>query len=177
MLASLNQSTLLFLHTFAISNAFFADVVIFFAEWFPFLVIGSVVLYELYAQDKEHKIIGAVIRTLLPAVFAWLFVVLIKYVHPMPRPFAFDPSIIPLINVPDPFGSFPSGHASAFGALAGAMLGNRFHGWKWYLLAAVIISTARIAVGVHWPVDVIFGLTLGFLGGFLIARPLAMIKW
>ncbi len=176
MLASLNLSLLLAFYGVATSSIFFTDLAIFFAEWFPFIVIGSVVIYEVFARDHDHEIIPSIVRTLLPALIAWFVVMLIKYVHPEGRPFTGDLGLVPLVNVSDPFGSFPSGHAAAFGALAGAMLGNKFHAWKWYLLAAVLIALARVAVGVHWPLDIIVGLFFGFFVGFFVARPLQMIK-
>lgn len=176
MFASLNLSMLLAFYSAATSNIFITDLVMFFAEWFPYIVIGSVVLYEVFASDHEHEIIPSIIRTLLPALIAWFVVMLIKYVFPAGRPFTGDLGLVPLVSVSDPFGSFPSGHAAAFGALAGAMLGNKFHAWKWYLLAALLIALARVAAGVHWPVDVIAGLAFGFFVGFFVARPLQMIK-
>ena len=176
MLESANLSILLAFYAFATTNVFFSDLAIFFAEWFPFLVIGSVVVYEVFSRDNEHEIIPSIIRTLLPALLAWFVVVLIKYAYPVGRPFTGDLGVVSLVSVDDPFGSFPSGHATAFGALAGAMLVNKFHAWKWYLLAAVIIAIARVAVGVHWPVDVIVGLGFGFFIGFFVARPLQMMS-
>lgn len=176
MLASFNHDILFVLNNLSHSSLFAGDLAVFFAEWFPFLVIGSVIIYELFAQDKDHEIVPSIVRTLLPSLLAWFVAVLIKFVYPMGRPFAGNLDISPLITVPDPFGSFPSAHAMVFGALAGAMLGNRFHAWKWYFLSAIIIALGRIAVGVHWPTDVIVGLALGFLLGFLVARPLQMMK-
>lgn len=176
MLASLNHDILFAISAVVHWNPLLEDLAVFFAEWFPFLVIGSVIVYELFAQDKDHEIVPSIVRTLLPSLIAWFAASLIKFTHPAGRPFAGNLDITPLVTVPDPFGSFPSAHAMVFGALAGAMLGNRFHAWRWYLLSAVIIAVARVAVGVHFPTDVIVGLAVGFLLGFLIARPLQMMK-
>jgi membrane-associated phospholipid phosphatase len=172
----LDHDILLAIYSFATANQFFVGLSVFFAEWFPYLVVGSVVVYEFFARDAAHHALGSIIRTIVPAFLAWLFVSLIKYAHPLGRPFTEDIGIIPLISVDDPFGSFPSGHAGMFAALAGAMLGNRFHGWKWYLLATFVIAIARVAVGVHFPSDVLAGLVIGFFIGFFIARPLAIVK-
>jgi undecaprenyl-diphosphatase len=63
--------------------------------------------------------------------------------------------------------SFPSGHAAAASMLA-AIVGLFFR-QKWIyalvILLAVMVCLSRIAMGVHWPTDVL----VGFLGGWLLA--------
>ena len=66
-------------------------------------------------------------------------------------------------------GSFPSGHSVAAGILAGIVflayrnLAVRALG----ILAAVIIALSRAAVGVHWPLDIAAGLTIGWLSAWI----------
>ena len=64
-------------------------------------------------------------------------------------------------------GSFPSGHAATAAALAGvAVLAVRAPGWRvMFVILASLVALSRIAVGVHWPVDV----CVGFAGGWLCA--------
>lgn len=64
-------------------------------------------------------------------------------------------------------GSFPSGHSATGAALAGvAVLAIRSTGWRIvFVMLACVIGLSRIAVGVHWPVDV----CVGFAGGWLSA--------
>ena len=177
MLSAIDHDILRFCYALATSSALAGGIAVFFAEWFPFIVFGSVVVYEFYAADEDHHIVGSLSRTIFASFLAWFLIELFKYVHPAARPFAALSDVTQLVDVSDPFGSFPSAHAGFFGALAGTMLGNRFHAWKWYLLAAILIAIGRVAVGVHWPVDVTVGLSFGFALGFLIARPLAMAKF
>ena len=157
MLDAYNRDALFLLNGIATSHPIFGVVSIFFALWFPYIVIGTVIVYELYSAEKEKRIAVSVIRTLTPALVTLSLVLLFKYIYPAARPFVLDSGIVPLVSVSDPFGSFPSAHAAIFGSLAGAMLAERFHAWKWYFISAFIIGVARIAVGVHWPLDVLAG--------------------
>ncbi|AUB79537.1 phosphatase PAP2 family protein [Candidatus Thiodictyon syntrophicum] len=68
--------------------------------------------------------------------------------------------------------SFPSGHSVAAGALCGVLV--YYARWSetrvlWVLLAT-LVGLSRVAVGVHWPVDVAFGLAGGVLAAWIGAR-------
>ncbi|NEV63124.1 phosphatase PAP2 family protein [Thiorhodococcus minor] len=72
--------------------------------------------------------------------------------------------------------SFPSGHSVTAAVFFGVLI---YHS-RWielrvlWLLLAILVGLSRVAVGVHWPVDVAFGLMGGslaaWLGGWLSAR-------
>ena len=66
-------------------------------------------------------------------------------------------------------GSFPSGHSVAAGILAGIVFLAYAHPAVRALaiLAAVLIALSRAAVGVHWPLDIAVGLSLGWLSAWL----------
>ena len=68
--------------------------------------------------------------------------------------------------------SFPSGHSVAAGAFCGVLV--YYARWSetrvlWVLLAT-LVGLSRVAVGVHWPVDVAFGLAGGVLAAWLGVR-------
>jgi membrane-associated phospholipid phosphatase len=71
--------------------------------------------------------------------------------------------------------SFPSGHATtafAAAALAFALVRSRWARAA-VLLVAGLVATSRLAVGAHWPLDVLGGAALGWIGGcvgLLLAR-------
>lgn len=62
--------------------------------------------------------------------------------------------------------SFPSGHALTAFAAMGTLIFLYQHRSRWLwllLLPASLIAISRIAVGAHWPMDVLMGAALGWL--------------
>ena len=68
--------------------------------------------------------------------------------------------------------AFPSGHAAASLSVA-AVLARYFPkgAWMWYG-AAFFVCVSRVVRGSHFPTDVLGGALLGFLIGYVWARPL-----
>lgn len=105
--------------------------------------------------------------TALAAIFAILWVHGLKTPIDSFRP----PAVIPseLFNIIGPAHrnySFPSGHTTTIFTIAGILsLYLRRYNLIWILPVAILIGVSRIAVGVHWPLDVLGGA----LGGWLSA--------
>ncbi|MGH6762732.1 MAG: phosphatase PAP2 family protein [Phyllobacterium sp.] len=71
------------------------------------------------------------------------------------------------------FASFPSGHATAFGTLA-AILSIWFPRWRGAILPLfILLAFSRVAVGAHYPTDVVAGFSIGMLMVIWFARFLA----
>lgn len=79
--------------------------------------------------------------------------------------------------------SFPSGHTlSAFAIATLLILGLRLRGWRMTgtLVLACLIGLSRIAVGAHWPLDVLAGSLLGIgcgWAGWKVALKLHTTNW
>lgn len=87
------------------------------------------------------------------------------------RPFVADPHGVHLFasHAADP--GFPSDHATAAFAIATAIF-LRKRGWGIAaLVLAAILSVGRVALGVHYPSDVIAGAALGAAAALLLWAP------
>ncbi len=85
------------------------------------------------------------------------------------RPYDVNTAVQLLVRPPIDY-SFPSGHTCASFAAASSLLfcGNR--GWITAFMAAVLIAFSRLYLYVHYPTDVLAGVLLGILFGWLGAR-------
>lgn len=65
---------------------------------------------------------------------------------------------------------FPSDHATAAFAIAATLVLRL--GWRWWptLLAATVLGIVRVALGVHYPSDVLAGAVLGVAAAWLVCR-------
>ena len=71
--------------------------------------------------------------------------------------------------------SFPSGHtAASFASVTALYLAGEKKLWKPALVLAVLIAFSRLYLYVHYPTDVLGGLILGLIAGYLGSR---LILW
>lgn len=91
------------------------------------------------------------------------------------RPYRALPHVLLLVHASTD-GSFPSDHATMAGAVAAGLLYvNRRLGVV-AAVAAMLMASARVYVGAHFPIDVVAGLAFGAVVAVLVqlaARPLA----
>ena len=82
------------------------------------------------------------------------------------RPFAVNTAVELLIPPPTDF-SFPSGHTYASFASASAIFRNSRRIGIPALILAFLIAFSRLYLYVHYPTDVLFGILLGILAGWI----------
>lgn len=103
----------------------------------------------------------------------------IKFWAEMPRPAAIlGVDEMTLIGARLTRHSFPSGHTVSAFCFAAVWLG--LLGWQrcWpILLLAVVAGFSRIAVGAHWPVDVLFGAAIAFLAAWAGLALSNVFRW
>ncbi|HET7507072.1 MAG TPA: phosphatase PAP2 family protein [Solirubrobacterales bacterium] len=87
------------------------------------------------------------------------------------RPFVADPHGVHLFTAHAPDPGFPSDHATAAFAIAAAVF-LRKPGWGIAaLVAATVLSVGRVALGVHYPSDVLAGAALGSAAALVLWAP------
>jgi membrane-associated phospholipid phosphatase len=106
----------------------------------------------------------------LAVIFAILWVHGLKDpIGALRPPAVIAPELLHVIGPAHRHGSFPSGHSTTIFTVAGILsLYLRRSALVWLLAAAaLLIGISRIAVGVHWPLDVLGGAFGGWLSAVL----------
>jgi undecaprenyl-diphosphatase len=108
---------------------------------------------------------------LTAAVIALLANQALAHLWERPRPFAAHADAVHLLasRTADP--SFPSDHAAAAFAIAVAVLAFSRRAGGALLAVAVLIAVSRVALGVHYPADVLAGAAVGTASALLVVRP------
>ncbi len=94
----------------------------------------------------------------------------ISHLWERPRPFVAHPAFTHLLSAPSPDPSFPSDHAAAAFAIAFAILAFSRVAGIWFLAAATLIGLSRVALGLHYPSDVLAGMFVGWAAAVLVTR-------
>lgn len=91
---------------------------------------------------------------------------ILKPIIARPRPFNLNTSVKLLINKTKDY-SFPSGHTASAFAVASTFLFNKNKYWKTLIIIAILISISRLYLYVHYPTDVLGGIIIGMLSGYV----------
>ncbi len=82
------------------------------------------------------------------------------------RPYVVNAAVTLLVKAPRDF-SFPSGHTGASFAIVGALFFQKSRLWIPVCVFALLIGFSRLYLYVHYPTDVLAGIVLGMLTGWL----------
>jgi undecaprenyl-diphosphatase len=127
-----------------------------FAMWFAARPYGS----------TRWKLASA--SGLVAAASAMLSNQVISHMWDRPRPFTTHAAATHLLSAPSPDPSFPSDHAAVAFAIAFAVLAFSRRSGIVFLVAATLIGLSRIALGMHYPSDVLAGVAVGWAAAFLV---------
>ncbi len=149
------------------------DPLLFYVNISEALFVATLVLVFLFANgERLRPWRRAAVAAGLSAGLALAVGKVISDVVDRARPFVADPHGVHLFSghAADP--GFPSDHATGAFAVAMAIwLRNRRWGTV-ALIAAAVLSVGRVAIGVHYPSDVLAGAALGCAAALLLfARP------
>ena len=171
----MNNAIFYFFYNLANQSVFFDKLVIFLAVYFPYIVImlaGLFILFhhEIFKAENPYRVFWEKKREMLAVVFsggvAWILSVILKNLFHALRPVLALPDIHPLIAKTSY--AFPSEHATFFMALAfSTFFLHRKAGYV-FMIFALLIGLARIAAGVHFPIDILGGFVLGALIAYFV---------
>lgn len=92
---------------------------------------------------------------------------LLKNIVARPRPCWINDQISLLIASPKDY-SFPSGHtAVSFAAVGALYFSKQKYLWRASLAVAILIAVSRMYLYVHFPTDILGGIVVGMLSGWL----------
>lgn len=168
----MNQSLFFYLNNFAGKSVCFDSVVIFCAEYLPYVLVAGFLLILIFSKKTSQEKIKIFIFTAISIFLSRAVIAeIIRYFYHVPRPFV-NNDIIPLISHA-PTASFPSGHAVFFFALATAiMLATQWRTWGAVFFAgAILIGIARVIAGLHWPADILGGAIIGIFSAIILYFP------
>jgi undecaprenyl-diphosphatase len=135
-----------------------------------FLALLAILFVLVRGHERQAARRGAIAAG-LSAALALLSGNVISGIVNRPRPFVAHPHAVHLFSHHAADAGFPSDHATASFAIAVAIL---LRSRRWGLLAlamAVVVSAGRVAMGIHYPTDVLAGAALGTLAALTLWAP------
>ena len=136
----------------------------------PLYALATIALWFVARPYGSTKWKLACTSALVAAGIALVANQAIAHVWARPRPFVAHASMTHLLAAPSPDPSFPSDHAAAGFAIAFAVLAFSRYAGVGFLAAATLIGLSRIALGLHYPSDVLAGIVVGWIAATLVVR-------
>lgn len=141
--------------------------ILFLAQYLPYLLTAAFGLYVLQEIKEGRAQLVALALGIGAPFLARLAAAFIHSFELSARPYITE-DIPHLLNVAT--ASFPSGHAATFFALAAIMYAHDQRLGIAFFVLATLMGIARVAAGVHYPVDIVGGAAIGMLIGWMALR-------
>lgn len=150
------------------------DVLVAYANLSEILFLALLIAaFVLVRGDLAHRaaVRRAVVAAGLSAGLGLALAQVISRLVDRPRPFVAHPDTVHLFakHAADP--GFPSDHATAAFAIAVALLLRSRRWGAIALAAATVLAVTRVAMGIHYPTDVLAGAALGALSALALHLP------
>src|SRR4051812_12561990 len=146
------------------------DPLLFYVNVSEALFIATLAIVFLAARGAAHAAWRrASVAAVLSAGLGLAAAKVISELVDRARPFVADPHGVHLFSAHAADPGFPSDHATAAFAIAVAILLRKRSWGIAALVAATVLAVSRVALGVHYPSDV--------LGGAIVGAAAALILW
>ncbi len=177
-----NDQIFFFFYNLAHQSTFLDWLITFFAQTFPNIVIILAAMFLLYHHEilpfkkssdeiwGSFRILGQrwkeIVLVFFSGIFAWILAYVLKIIIQIPRPFVQFQNVQALLSETD--FSFPSGHSTFFMALGMAIFFYHKNAGYLFMFFALLIGIARVAAGVHFPIDILGGFVLGIVIAYFV---------
>lgn len=168
----MNNELFFSLYNLAHQSVFLDWLIVFCANLFGYIMVLVAIIFLFFHTDEQfdyrHPFLQIknkakeIALVFFSALSAYIFSSILKHFIFSPRPFLVFENIKPLF-LHGGVDSFPSGHATFFGALAFSLFLRHKRIGILYIFIAVIISLARVISGIHFPLDILAGWILGVI--------------
>src|SRR3989344_1287270 len=174
----MNNSIFFFFYNLAHRSALADSIIVFFAVYFIYIVIVLAGLFLLFyhkvlpSQNPVKEFIGKWREFILIAVsggLAWSLAKILKILIHTERPFDIFGNVQSLFLEIGYVYAFPSGHTAVASAIALTLFFTHKKAGYIFMFFALLIGLARIAAGVHFPIDILGGFALGAIVAYLVA--------
>lgn len=168
----MNQYLFEFFYNFAYKSDIFDSIISFFASDYA-LIITTVLLVYLFEHKDKLKSVSDLIVVIITAGTTWAVATYLKLFFHTLRPF----EVFPIVTLVEQNGfAFPSGHSAFFMAIASSLWFYHKRLSIFFGISAVVIGVSRIIAGIHFPIDILGGLALGFIIGMIMPLIINKIK-
>ena len=160
----MDQQIFSWLYNLADKNQLLDWFLMFLAEYLIFILAIAAVILILKEKNWRRRAYFAALVIISTILSRGIFTELIQFYYHRLRPFAamdFEPLIYHAAT-----SSFPSGHMAFFSVVLAVWLINRRAG-VWFFVGSILIGLGRVAVGVHWPTDILGGILVGVISFFI----------
>lgn len=147
------------------------DPLLFYVNASEALFVATLAIVFLAARGRFADWRRACLAAVLSAGFGLAVGKVISELVDRARPFVADPHGVHLFagHAADP--GFPSDHATAAFAIAVAIVLRKRAWGTFAFVAATVLSIGRVALGVHYPSDVLAGAALGSVAALALWTP------
>jgi undecaprenyl-diphosphatase len=170
----MNNIIFLNLYSLAHQSVFLDRIIVFIANTLGYILIMVSLLFLVFFTDNILDLknfswrynlearLKKIFFVFSSAISAWIIATVLKSIVASPRPFILFENVKPLF-LHGGLDSFPSGHATFFSALAVSLYFVNKKVGIFFIIGAILIGLARIASGVHFPIDIFFGYIIGIV--------------
>jgi undecaprenyl-diphosphatase len=147
------------------------DVLVAYANASEIVFLGLLIAaFLLVRGDLAHRVATrrAVVAAGLSAGLGLAVAQVMSRIVDRPRPFVAHPHAVHLFSPHAADPGFPSDHATAAFAIAVALLLRSRRWGALALAAATILAVTRVAMGIHYPTDVLAGAVVGALSALIL---------